>query len=287
MLKLVLSSSLLVGVISAVAAFLNNKKNNNLKYITEDRRHWREEIRNVVDELENTKYVDRHKVLQKIKVRINPYGESTHRFLHDSHIWKCIYQIEKVSNGKEYREKKDELVFYLSLLLKYDWERTKKEVTGNRNIVALAIVMMFGLLYLIYEHFYVFNYKYNDLFLTAITTFLFLPIVLGLGAFQQIFKEIWSKKRHIVRCVLDRLLLIIFSVVYGGSILLGLPIYVLYSYRFDIMNIATEKGYIDATIVMAVVILLFLLSKNLTTKSIKIKYNEAVKQYIENRNINN
>lgn len=127
---------------TAIVTLVMNKKENNLKYITEDRRHWREEIRAIVDELENVKISNKQKVLSKLKVRINPYGKNENNFLKDSHIWDLINEMGKTSKYSELIKEKNELIFYLSLPLKYDWERAKKEVSEDKGFLDTTIVII-------------------------------------------------------------------------------------------------------------------------------------------------
>lgn len=287
LLKIVLSSSLLVGIVSAVVSLFNNKKNNNLKYITEDRRRWREEIRNIVDELENTNYYNRNKILQRLKVRINPYGKNDNKISHDSHIWDVIGEIENASCDKEFREKKEQLVLYLSFLLKYDWERTKKEVSGNWKVLGLLVTFLIGLLFLIYKHFIECGYEYNELFLITTMVFLMLPVVLGTCGFEMLFKELWNENKTKIKKYIFRGILIVGSIIFVICIYVALPIYVLKSYRITLVNLISGKGYGELSLVIAIVMILYYLTKSLTTQSVKGKYIDAIKECLKSTETDN
>lgn len=129
-IQLVLQLSAVATVISAGISYITFRKSSNLTYITQERKEWREAIRRIAEELERCPYEKRKHVLVQLKTRINAYGLDTEDVLEDAHIWKQIRKIETCDQA-EYDELKDQLIIYLSLLLKYDWERSKKEVYGN------------------------------------------------------------------------------------------------------------------------------------------------------------
>ena len=128
--QLVLEVSGIATVISAGMSYLTFRKSSNLTYITNERKEWRDSIRKIADELEKSSYKEREQVLVRLKTRINAYGEESKDKVKDAHIWKLIKEIEKCKKN-EYDRLKKKMIFYLSVLLKYDWERSKKEVSGN------------------------------------------------------------------------------------------------------------------------------------------------------------
>lgn len=280
-ISLVLSSSLLVGVISALVTYFINKKNNSLKYVTEERKLWREEIRSIVEELENTRMNDRQKVLQKLKVRINPYGLSDNLVMHDSHIWTIMHDMETTNSNKEYKVKKDKLILYLSLLLKYDWERAKKEVKGDGNTVGLLVTFIFGSCYLLYKHFIEYKMEYNDVFLCAAFVLLMMPIVAGQNLIYIVLKDAWNKKRKnkFIGCCARAGIIVIYLGFIWGCICF--VIYILTNYNFHYLNILTGKGYFDTCIVVTIMTLLFVFSRKMTMYDITDKYIKEVELYKE------
>ena len=129
----VLSSGLIAAVVSAIVTLVTSRKKLSIEYVTGDRRQWREEIRKIADALNGSSYAGTLKQLNKLKVRINAYGEYAIKSTRcDSHIWELIHEIEeKPLSGEELQKKQRMMVQYLSLMLKYDWERCKNEVKGD------------------------------------------------------------------------------------------------------------------------------------------------------------
>lgn len=128
--QLVLELSAITAIISAGISYITFRKSSNLTYITQERKEWREAIRRIAEELEECPYKERKKVIVQLKTRINAYGLTNTDVLKDAHIWMQIKKIETCDQTK-YDALKDQLIIYLSLLLKYDWEHSKKEVYGN------------------------------------------------------------------------------------------------------------------------------------------------------------
>lgn len=71
-------------------------------------------------------------MLVQLKTRINAYGLNSIEVLEDAHIWRQIRKLEAYEK-KEYDDLKNQLILYLSLLLKYDWERSKKKFMENHG----------------------------------------------------------------------------------------------------------------------------------------------------------
>lgn len=93
-------------------------------------------------------YVDRRHVLVKLKTRINAYGYTDSKndgnIGEDSHIWEKIKQIENCDE-KDYERLRNQLIIFLSLLLKADWERAKKEVRGDvMDALTFICLVFFG-----------------------------------------------------------------------------------------------------------------------------------------------
>lgn len=150
-IQLVLEVSVIATLISAGMSYLTFRKSSSLTYVTQERKEWREAIRRIAEELETCPYENRKHVLVQLKTRINAYGLDSTEVLDDEHIWRLIQQIE-LCTEKEYGDLKNQLILYLSLLLKYDWERSKKEVhgepwqiIGNMFAVAALVFLEIGL----------------------------------------------------------------------------------------------------------------------------------------------
>lgn len=145
-IKLILSSAVISAVISGCVAVLNFRRQNNLQYITGERKEWREEIRKIAQGLHGASYKETLELLVRLKVRINAFGNKGIKtsYMYDAHIWKVIAEIEKEKCSKELLQlKQKQLIEYLALLLKFDWERSKKEVQGNiQSIIGWGLCIM-------------------------------------------------------------------------------------------------------------------------------------------------
>ena len=139
--EIILTSGIITTIISCI--MFSEKKQ--LKYITKERKEWRDTLRRLAEELKTANLKETKKILTKLKVRINTYGydccSSEKNVFEDAHIWELISDIEKLSSEnkakdnnivlKKYQEK---MVDYISLLLKDDWERSKTETKISQGV---------------------------------------------------------------------------------------------------------------------------------------------------------
>lgn len=72
--EILLGSAVIAASISGVVAIVTSRKENNLQHITVERKAWREEIRNIAEELHEAEYEQTLKILTKLKDRINACG---------------------------------------------------------------------------------------------------------------------------------------------------------------------------------------------------------------------
>lgn len=129
-----LGSAVIAAIISGIFSYWGLSKKGKLQYITEDRKEWREKIRKIASRIDGASYKKTLKILTDLKVRINAYGHNNVKVSYwaDSHIWELIDEIEKSEASPEIlKVQQKQLVEYISLLLKFDWERSKDEVKGN------------------------------------------------------------------------------------------------------------------------------------------------------------
>lgn len=141
--KLVVGPAVTAAIISGVISFFATKKDRDLKYITDERKKWRDEIREIVVELSGADYKQTIKTMTKLKVRINALGIDDMVYAKDAHIWQVIACIEQESlEGEVLLSYQRQLTEYLSLLLKMDWERAKREVKGSMLKTAQWICFM-------------------------------------------------------------------------------------------------------------------------------------------------
>ncbi|QLB51743.1 hypothetical protein FFV08_03155 [Streptococcus sanguinis] len=131
------SSVGLGAILSAILVFVNNSKRNQLDYITRERSEWRKKIENIIEELQDTS--NHESVLARLKSQINPYGynleikNTKFYFMKDGHIW------DSIADGKY-----EDTIYFLELLLKFDWERKKQEAKFHYSIILFRIMQIFS-----------------------------------------------------------------------------------------------------------------------------------------------
>ena len=144
----ILTSAVAGALITGIFGWINNQKNNSLNYITDERKKWRDKIREISGKIETCKFQGTGKknvsgYLLQLENNINPYGKfDPADYEHDGHIWEVIGKIEQAGNEEEFKKYQKELLSYLQLLLKEDWERSKKEVKGYSPIKSSIIFCM-------------------------------------------------------------------------------------------------------------------------------------------------
>ncbi len=121
-------------ILSAFSWFQSNKKNS-LERITDERKNWRIDMRDYAEQFRNEDDFNHClKILANIKLRINAFGIVDYsNYSCDGHIWEFIDNFES-SQGKTREEQlkiKNRVIESISCLLKFDWERTKREIQGN------------------------------------------------------------------------------------------------------------------------------------------------------------
>lgn len=138
----IITSILSSGVIVGIFQFIQWNKNKKLENITAERKAWRDDLRKIVEDLYNSN--DNNEInfaITKLKVRINPKGmfmrnsnefnldDKLDYFEHDAYLWETI---ELIENTPDYKMKKtlvSNLIELISILIKYDWDRAKSEIS--------------------------------------------------------------------------------------------------------------------------------------------------------------
>lgn len=166
MIIAILASSVIASFISATVAYYQFKKNNQLVFITSERKEWRANIRSIAERIELSKtYEDIEKQLVDLKVRINAYGRNSSDVMQDAHIWSTIDKLEK--RDGDFQQLKKLLILYLSMLLKRDWERSKEEVRGNEFQMILYLVVLISVISFAYKYFISLNLSVDIPFVIA------------------------------------------------------------------------------------------------------------------------
>jgi hypothetical protein len=123
-LGIVLTSSVIAGIVSAFVSTWTNQRKISIENITKERKDWREKVRTKSLEVHNALVGKKDDELKRLKVEftliLNP-EDSTDNY--DKKIIECI---KLPDDGKEI-ECSDEFLKQVSYLLKHDWERSKLE----------------------------------------------------------------------------------------------------------------------------------------------------------------
>ncbi len=159
LISIILGSSLLTGIVTSLFIKFSKDKDNKLQYITNDRKKWRDELRIATLELrklygnkqnnsQNLENADiSFKSYSEIKtffqVRLNPCDEE------DNKILKLFDDlINSESLGSDDKVKKIEKA--IASLLKFDWERAKKEAKPTKLNYFFSTIII-TILYLIFR----------------------------------------------------------------------------------------------------------------------------------------
>lgn len=187
-LNIILSSAVIVSIIS----FYKWNQTKKLERITDKRGEWRNDLRQLaIDILDNNDLNEDRILLSKLKLRINTKGfgliwakqktkdEQNSYFLHDGYMWEIIDHIEKTNNTEKRNSYKLLLINAISLLIKYDWDRSKNEITSNEvrraNRATYFILILF---FLIYLYSVIINVINNETILLPILLLFLLPFMI-------------------------------------------------------------------------------------------------------------
>ena len=168
-------------MLSLIASITNSKTDNKLKYITKERKAWRTKIRQICWMFDEGKEINF--ILTNIKTYINTYGYNktikcfpdscncntknrieTDYFMTDGHIWRIIKKLELEEDTPNKNFYINQLKLYLCKLVKYDWDRSKQEVIGNRQSLYSWLLFAFS------EIFLIINLFYFEIFIKAMPT---------------------------------------------------------------------------------------------------------------------
>ena len=265
--RVVISSTAFAAIIKALATVWLNQRENKLKYTVDERRKWREELREIADELEDATEQNMRSVLARLKVRINPYGMGKAKdYMMDSHIWNVIQCVE----NKEYREceeEKKKLQYYISLLLKYDWERAHEVKKGYNSMIIMSLV---GVVYATYMHIYRCKLEYNEYFIMALIVLVGFPIFLGQCHSMSELKKTRTSGKQTVKSIMEFGVGVIFAVI----LIQQLKGY----YEITMEYLMTNQAYIDGTIVIIIMELLYFASKQTLREDIRAPYKQAIEK---------
>ena len=151
--KIILTSTVIATLISSIITYTISTNSNKLNYITNERKLWREQIRKIATSIASSNHITIIPLLSELKLHINAYGmmqkkkgtdgSSEFNYLKDDHIWQLITTLEK-KNYDSFNANKNKLINYISLLLKYDWDRSKDEVKSSYSLYFLQFLLIFN-----------------------------------------------------------------------------------------------------------------------------------------------
>ena len=137
-----LSGAGIGAISSAFLTFINNSKKNKLDFITKERSEWRREIKSIiVDLLSGT---NRFSAIRRLETQLNPYGRYISKedgynfYMNEAHIWELVNNFDYSNQSVKI------LTEYLEILLKYDWERSKREIKLNVFNSFIYFILIIG-----------------------------------------------------------------------------------------------------------------------------------------------
>lgn len=266
----VLTSAVVVAIIEAVV----KQKSNKLDYITGERSKWREKLKKIALEIEGADMDNIHKTLTELKVNVNYYGNVDANgvelekidFFRDEHIWMEINKIEECcekKNKKEFKECKKKLIDYIGFLLKFDWERSKKEIKVDVSFMVTILLNVICIIYVITE----FNrLQYKSPIVKGIGLMIPNVIVCGLGIYEKFILpklRIWFREET-----------------YVAVLGISLGVYYIIEWLFDfVLNIELEIFCIWTIIFLCTII--FMVFTIIIDMNLYVDYENHLKQYMK------
>jgi len=158
----ILSTTVIATIITGLFSFFKSKKDARLNYIVEERKRWRDSLREIVKKLNEIEHsqpslnisdADKLELIKQnvaeFECRINPIGLlNKNDKEREGHIWDKINSIYAYSSFEKLKNSGDIKVLrrYISTLLKYDWERSKEEINGNALFTLSKVVQLISIL---------------------------------------------------------------------------------------------------------------------------------------------
>ena len=157
LISLFIGPAILAAIISGFFSLILLRRSERVKNITAERSKWRKKIRQISEKIQPNDVNKLENALNSLKLHINAYGIEDYvgdvvRFearyiMVDTHIWVLLYRIEHMLHEKRKVDGECELLRkYLSLLLKYDWERAKGELNHSISIILGWMAMMVSII---------------------------------------------------------------------------------------------------------------------------------------------
>ena len=231
-----LSGAGIGAILSAILVFLSNNKKNQLDYIVKERTEWRKKIEDIIEDLQVSS--KRRSAFIRLKSHINPYGynldikNTKDYFMKDGHIW------DSLAKGK-YKD----IIYFLSLLLKHDWERRKQEAKFQYLNALSWIVQIFFCVFNFYLIYLVVSNLVGSNFTRSYISLYFLIYSFLAFMFQREFIGVLKRKSS--KNVKGKLLVFLFCFAFPYLInwIIGI-VYTTFLKNFSIAIIALLGMYI-------------------------------------------
>lgn len=281
LLALLFGSTVIGTFVSSLFSWNSGKESRKISSITDQRANWRKNILKISDDINKSRSIENlQEIIQPLKTIINPFGKSyeietvykIRDFQNDRYVWDALFLIDKIGDKTQninLKEYKDRLQYRLAILLKYDWERSKKEVQGDNTkflIYFSLIIVYFSLSMLMYKFIFVeFKDKPVEFFFTMLLIYFF---VLYLASIFTITNKKLKTKVYL-------LFIIIFI------------IFIIFLNKFN--NIITRLNFLGALLIMsyyAVLIITFIYSVYLLSFPSEQKYVDAINKNENKRLLN-
>lgn len=227
--QILLSSAVVVAILNNIVIIFNHNKDSKLQHITAERSTWRNEIKSIALELEESNSENIKSALTKLKVRINAYGlhpdgkypdNDKLDFFKDEHLWKVISNIENLKDDSKLKDNKTILINSLSCLLKFDWERSKEEVTSSKISYISIVFLLFSICSYIGINFKSLSNFNNNTMQTLLDMllYLFAPYVIialpyWLDTLNPLHTKEWYKDKHTISYIVGSIYLILIVLV--------------------------------------------------------------------------
>ena len=184
-------------ILSAFLTFINSSKKNKLDFITKERSEWRREIKSIIVDLLGGN--NRSSAIKRLETQLNPHGryiskEDRYNFyMNDGHIWELV-------DNFDYSNKSVKLLTkYLEILLKYDWERSKREIKVDVFNSFIYFILIIGSL----SNSLLILFKINDLSQSIVLAISSYIMVAGIFYLEKVTRNFKKKlKRNTIYIIL-------------------------------------------------------------------------------------
>ena len=181
-----ISGAGLGAILSAFLTFVNSSKKNKLDLITKERSEWRREIKSIIVDLSSGN--NRSYAIRRLETQLNSYGRYVPNkdeydfYMNDGHIWELVDNFDYSNRSIKI------LTQYLEILLKYDWERSKREIKVDVFNSFIYFILIIGAI----SNSLLILFKINDLtqiIILALSSYFMVGIIFYISKIIKNFKQ--------------------------------------------------------------------------------------------------